>query len=257
MASADEEPLLVAEGDRQELVADALSATSPNKAPVNHSETTEDHTFRLPDMTDAQELVVTGEGSAFGIPDRCVITFALNVMGATSADALDRLGVLAEQVIGLVLEQGVERADVQTLNLSLQDWFDKESQSVTARVATYVLAVSVFGLEGAGSLFAAVAPIAGNSLQVRDMRLSIGDPKPLVAEAQRGAVENALAKAYELADAAGVHLGQIISINDGGSARSGSMRFETRALAASASIPVEAGSSAVTVRVTITLKIED
>ena len=87
-------------------------------------------------MTDARELVVTGEGSALGTPDRCMITLALNVMADTSADALDRVGALAQQVIGLVLDQGIERPDVQTLNISLQDWFDKGSQRVTARVAT-------------------------------------------------------------------------------------------------------------------------
>jgi len=65
-----------------------------------------------------------------------MITLALNVMADTSADALDRVGALAQQVIGLVLDQGIERPDVQTLNISLQDWFDKGSQRVTARVAT-------------------------------------------------------------------------------------------------------------------------
>jgi hypothetical protein len=204
-----------------------------------------------------QELVVTGDGAAAGMPDRCVITLALNVMADTSADALDRVGALAEQVLGVVLEQGVERSNVQTLNVSLQDWFDRESQTVTARVATYSLAVSLSGLEKAGPLLAGIAPIAGNSLQVQALRLSVADPKPLLVEARRAAVEDAMGKARELAVAAGVRLGKIMSIDDRGGARSGTGWVQTRAFAASSSMPVEAGTSEVTAQVTITFEIEN
>src|SRR6202034_3204801 len=143
-------------------------------------------------MADARELVVTGEGLAIGTPDHCVISLALNVMAESSADALDHVGALARQIIGVVLEHGIERPDVQTLNISLQDWFDKNRQRVTARVATYLLSVSVPGLEGAGPLLAAVTPIGGDSLQIRSLRLSVGDPRPLALDARRGAVEDAL-----------------------------------------------------------------
>jgi uncharacterized protein YggE len=210
-------------------------------------------------MAKTRELVVTGEGSAFGIPDRCEITIALNVMADTSAAVLDRVGDLAQRVIGVVLEQGLERPDVQTVNVSLHDWFDKESQRVTARVATYVLSVSVSGLERAGPLLAAVAPVGGDSLQIHGLRLSVGDPRPLIAEARRGAVTDALAKARELAAAAGVHLGRITSIVDGDSAPSGnrSRYWNMSATSAAGIAPVEAGTSSVTAHVTIAMSIED
>jgi len=207
-------------------------------------------------MASDRELVVTGEGSALGTPDRCSITLALNVMAETTADALDRAGALTEQVIGLALQQGVDRANVQTLDISLHDWLDKDSHKVTARVATYVLSIGVPGVK-AGRLLAAVAPVGGESLQIRGIRLSVDDPRQLAAEARRKAVEDALAKAHELADAAGVRLGRITSIDDGGALRSRSARFETRGAVASAATPLEPGTSAVTAHVTITMKIKD
>lgn len=202
-----------------------------------------------------QELVVSGEGTASGPPDRCVITLALNVMAATSADALDQVGVLAEQVLASVLEQGVERSGVQTLNISLRDWFDRDKQTVTARVATYSFGVSLAGLEKAGPLLAGVTQVAGNSLQVQGLRLSVGDPKPLLVEARRAAVEDALGKARELADAAGVQLGKITSIDDRGGARSRTGQGEVRALTASSSVPMEGGTSDVVAHVTISFDI--
>ena len=203
----------------------------------------------------ARELIVTGEGVASGTPDRCLVTLALNVMAATSSDALDQVGALVGQVLEVVLGQGVARSDVQTLTISLQDWLDKD-KSVTARVATYVLLVRVTGLEKVGRLLDQVAPVAGNSLQVQGIRLTMGEPKPVIAEARRAAVEDALGKARDLAAAAGVRLGKINSIDDGGGVRLGT-GFSARTLAASSSMPVEAGASEVMVRVTITFEIED
>jgi len=184
-----------------------------------------------------------------------LVTLALNVMAATSSDALDQVGALVGQVLEVVLGQGVARSDVQTLTISLQDWLDKD-KSVTARVATYVLLVRVTGLEKVGRLLDQVAPVAGNSLQVQGIRLTMGEPKPVIAEARRAAVEDALGKARDLAAAAGVRLGKINSIDDGGGVRLGT-GFSARTLAASSSMPVEAGASEVMVRVTITFEIED
>ena len=201
-----------------------------------------------------RSLVVTGEGAASGTADHCLITLALNVMAATSADALDQVGTLAEQVLEVVLEQGVARSDVQTLRISLQDWLDKDSRSVTARVATYMLLVRVTGLETVGPLLAEVAPITGNSLQVQGIRLAMGDPKPVLAEARRAAVEDALAKARELAQAAGVQLGKITSIDETDTGRPGTRRLMS---ASAAAMPVEPGTSEVTAGVTITFEIDD
>jgi len=183
-----------------------------------------------------------------------LITLALNVMAATSAEALDQVGSLAEQVIEVVLAQGVSRSDVQTLRISLQDWLDRDSGTVTARVGTYTLSVRVTGLQELGPLLAEVATVAGNSLQVQGIRPTIGDPKPLLAEARRSAVEDALAKAGELAQAAGIQLGKITSIEEAGTARLGNMRLMS---ASAAAMPMEPGTSEVTAGVTITFEVED
>jgi uncharacterized protein YggE len=201
-----------------------------------------------------RSLVVTGEGAASGTADHCLITLALNVMAATSADALDQVGALAEQFLEVVLAQGVARSDVQTLRISLQDWLDKDSRTEWTRVATYMLLVRVTGLEKVGPLLAEVAPIAGDSLQVQGIRLAMGDPKPVLAEARRAAVEDALTKARELAQAAGVQLGKITSIDEADTGRSGNRRLMS---AHAAAMPVEPGTSEVTAGVTITFEIDD
>lgn len=71
------------------------------------------------------------------------------------------------------------------------------------------------------------------------------------------AVEDALAKGRDLADAAGVRLGVITLIDDRGATQSGDLQLGVRTMAPSAALHVEAGTSSVTARVTITVQIQD
>jgi hypothetical protein len=179
-------------------------------------------------------------------------------MADTSASALDQAGALAERILNVALDQGVERSNVQTVNISLRDWFDAGKQNMIGRVATYSLKVNLNGVDQVGPLLAEVTPIAANSLQVGGIHLSIGDPQPLLVQARRAAVQDALSTARELAAAAGVQLGKITTIEDGGEFGSTPRRHLSGAVAAaSASIGVEAGTSEIAIRVRITFEIED
>jgi hypothetical protein len=206
------------------------------------------------------ELVVVGEGSASGTPDRCVISLALNVAADTSADALDRVARLADEVIGVVHAQGVEQSDVQTLNVSLQDFYDQEKKRVTARIATYALSVKAPSLTSVGPLLAELAPVAGDSLQIRGLHLMIHDPQPLLEVARRAAVTDALARAKQLAEAAGIRTGAIVSIEeDPGEVSHGTLHRMSRSSAAplGAAVPVEGGTCSVSVQVRVRLTIEE
>jgi uncharacterized protein len=204
------------------------------------------------------ELVVVGEGSASGPPDRCVLSLALNVAADTSAEALDRVARLADQVIGVTRAQGVAASDIQTLGVSLQDFRDQETKRVTARVAVYSLSVKAPSLTSVGPLLAELAPVAGDALQVRGLHLTIEDPRPLLERARRAAVGDALERARQLAGAAGVRTGAILSIEEEPGSRPAGLPRRTRmssdAVAMSASaVPVEGGTATVAIQVQIRL----
>lgn len=112
-------------------------------------------------MENVRDVVVVGEGSALGTPDRCLISLALNVAADTSADAIDRVAQLADQAVGVIHAQGIEPSDVQTYSVSLQDFFDHEKKRVTARVASYALSVNAPSLASVGRLLAELAAISG------------------------------------------------------------------------------------------------
>jgi uncharacterized protein YggE len=210
-------------------------------------------------MENVREVVVVGEGSASGTPDRCIISLALNVAADTSADAIDRVAQLADQVVGVIHAQGVEPSDVQTHSVSLQDFYDQEKKRVTARVASYALSVNAPSLASVGRLLAELAAVCGDSLQVRGLQLAVSNPQPLLQAARRAAVEDAVARADQLAEAAGVRLGTILSVDEGSNPRPqiGLQKVRFSGGSAAAALPVEGGTASVTVQVTVRLAIED
>jgi|SRR5579872_909458 len=206
---------------------------------------------------DQRVIVVMGQGSESGTPDRCVLHLALNVMAETVSDAFSRVAALANQVVDALHQRGVPEEDMQTQTVSLQDFFDQKEQKVTARVGTYAFQVSV-PVGDVGPHLGAVADVAGDSLQVRGLMLTMSDPEPLLTIARRRAVEDARARAEQLAEAAQVRLGSILSIEEGGGRglRLGPQKVSFTPMAASA-VPVEPGSAWVNVFVTLTFGLED
>ena len=201
-------------------------------------------------------LIVSGEGAAHGVPDQCVLHLALKVIADTAPQALDGVAEVATRTVQRLRELGIEGRDVQTTNLSLDDFYDRESQRVTARVASYSMTVKTGSIEEAGPVLAALSEVAGDSLQVGNLQLAVSDSRALQTTARRNAVEDAATRAGQLAEAAGVSLGPILQISEGQVA-SGRIRHTAMALSASAALPVEAGVVTSTASVTVTYAIED
>ncbi len=123
----------------------------------------------MPD--DQRVIVVVGQGSESGTPDRCALHLALNVMAESTADAFSRVAALANRVVDALRQRGVPEHDMQTQTVSLQDFFDQKEQKVTARVGTFALQVTV-PVGEVGPHLGAVADVAGDSLQVRGLVLT-------------------------------------------------------------------------------------
>ena len=209
-------------------------------------------------MTKARTILVVGEGVEQATPDECLVHLAFNVMADTAAEALTRVAALAEGGMQVLRGHGVADDDLQTFNFSVQDFFDQKEGRVTARVGSYSFGVKVRPLDRVGELLAALAEEADDSLQVRGMQLMVSNSEVVTEVARRRAVADAQSRALQLAQAAGVRLGPILSISEdpGGSGMTG-YRAMARANGGQAfSMPVESGTIPKTVHVAVTYAIE-
>ena len=130
-------------------------------------------------------------------------------------------------------------------------------QVVIGYTVSQELTVKVRDLDSIGELLDQVVEAGGDQTRVNGISFTIEDPAPLVEQAREMAVEDLLDRAGKMADAAGVTLGKLEHLSEGGAsvleAREESfLRAAPAAMAfdaSAASTPVSAGEVTVTANV--------
>jgi hypothetical protein len=185
-------------------------------------------------------------------------------MAGTAGEAVTQVSEVVTQALAALRDEGTAASDMRTTNLTVQDFFDQREQRVTARIASYQLEVTVRRPDDVGRILGSLTEAVGDSFQIRGLQLTLGNPEPLRRTARRLAVEDARTKAAELAEAAGVHLGAILSIEERTAPRPGTgfgQAFGSTAGAAGPMVvppvPVEPGMLSVTSWVALTYALDE
>lgn len=209
------------------------------------------------DRSAPRTLTVNGEGEAAGVPDIVILTLGVETEAKTAAAALRQNRARMNATIAKLEQLGVAERDMQTRNLSVNPRYDYSNDGEPPRIAGYaaqnMLTVKLRKLDEAGAIIDEVVSDGANRLG--GLSFAFDDPKPLMNEARRAAVEDARARAALYAEAAGVSLGPILRISEGyAAAPSPGPVMEARAMKAD-STPVAAGESSVSANVTIIYEI--
>lgn len=195
------------------------------------------------------------------MPEHCVLYADLNVMASSPSEALSQVSVLAKRVLDALAESGLQAKDVRTTHLAVQDFFDHQKQVVTARVGSYQLEVTIKELDRIGPVIAVMTDAAGDSFQIRSFQLTVRDAGRLREQARTSAVEDARAKAAQIARDAELTLGPIQSIEELTAVGqiSHSQAFAAASMPVGRNIiptvPVEPGTLSVTERVRVTYQL--
>ena len=221
-------------------------------------------TLTMPLSVEAEEsqppmITVTGTGTVEAAPDIATLTIGVTSQGDTAAAALSANSAALEAVMTRLTAAGIEARDMQTSNLSLNpNWTGYDSVSVTGPVisgyvATNMLTIRVRQLDGLGGVLDAAVADGANTLN--GLSFGLADPEPALNEARKEAVADARARAELLATAAGVTLGNIISISEANAVTEPGPMF--RADASAAPVPVAGGELGLSANVTILYEIKE
>jgi uncharacterized protein YggE len=203
---------------------------------------------------DRSSISAQGIGTVTGTPDVVTIGLGVQTKSVSAKAALDDNNRLATAVIAVLKENGVAPADLQTSQLSIDPSADNKGQ-ITGYQVTNMVTAKLRNIATAGALIDAVGKTAGNAVRVQELSFSIDNDSDLRAKARADAVKRAQAQAKQMADAAGVQLGQIHSITE--TPIDSPMGYDRAVPAASAgaSVPIESGSQELSVVVEVVYEI--
>lgn len=217
----------------------------------------------LSSMTFAQDafsgITVSGTGTAYGEPDQAVVELGVNILDGDLTAANDEATSVATQILETLSELGIEQKDVRTsqFNVWSEDEYRANGEIGSRKYrVNNVLSVTLRDISQLGAVLAQSIEAGANS--VGSIHFTLSDPKALEVQARERAMDEAKAKAEQLAELAGVSLGQVVMITDVTSFGSPDpfpmARMEAMSAAAD-SVPVATGqlsvSSTVQVRFTI------
>ncbi|WP_296421246.1 SIMPL domain-containing protein [Pseudooctadecabacter sp.] len=207
-------------------------------------------------------LTVTGTGEITVAPDMATISVGVQTDGIEASQALDAASAATLAILARLDVEGVAPAHVQTGAVRLQPQYSNSALSSGQQIVGYrafnSVNVQVNDLDRLGGLLAALVGDGANRLD----RVTFGlqDPKAATDEARRRAVAEAMRKAGLYAEAAGVAMGDVLSISEQGGGgyqpfRAEPVMMEAMASAPSFDVPVAAGEIELSASITMVFAI--
>jgi len=214
------------------------------------------------DVSDAagpnrRTITVQGEGKVHAIPDIATISIEVRQDG----EDLDSVTSLVRHAMGKILEsvkaQKIDDKDIQTDLFSVHPKLEYDKHSNPRHVGYSVtnrIHVKVRDLKKVGKVLTAVTADGVTSVNGPDF--DVDNPQVPERQALALAYDDAHAKASALAEAAGVHLGQILSMTPEASSSPIRPRpLMMRAMAMPAAVqeqePISAGEQTISATVTV------
>ncbi|QTC91816.1 SIMPL domain-containing protein [Brevundimonas goettingensis] len=190
------------------LTAPAAFAQSVGNAPVSS-------TIQMVQTQPSLNLSATGEVKV--APDMATITFGVVTEAQTAQEAMAQNATQMTRVAAALRRAGIAERDIQTSGLNLQaqyDYVQNEPPKLRGYQATNRVTVNINDLTRVGTTADAV--VAAGVNQIDGISFGLKDPKTAEDQARRLAVQALQAKARLYAEALGVQLGGIRSLNEGG-----------------------------------------
>ena len=197
-------------------------------------------------------LSVAGEGRVASAPDMAELRLGVEARGREAGEALGAASEAAAALLEALRGAGVAEGDLRTSELRLGARYD-DGRSDAGYEAANVVTVRVRDLDALGGIVDAAAEAGAN--RIERLSFSLADPAPAMAEARRRAVSDATAAAETLAEAAGLALGPVIEMREGGGGLRIPAPMGDMMRAESLSVPVASGEIDTTAQVTMVFAI--
>jgi len=212
----------------------------------------------LADDTD-RGIVVSGEGTVSAAPDMATVFVGVSRQARRAGDALQEASEGAAAVLARLASEGIAPRDIQTRNIGLSPQYARSNDGSPPRVTGYVasndLMVRVRDFDRLGAVLDAIVVDGANAMNGLSFDIQERDELEQVARAQ--AVGVAREKAEVLAKAAGVTLGAVLTISEGGAGAAPFAADQGLMMEARSAVPIAGGEIDIRATVTIVFAIAD
>jgi uncharacterized protein len=168
--------------------------------------------------TDLGGISVTGNGRVRAKPNIATASIGVEITSGTLADAVAQANAKAAAITDKLKSLGVADKDIQTTNFSVSPMTQQPKDGSTPKITGYrvnnQLGVTIRKLDDAGKILDAVVAAGANNVYNISFGVDDATATQLNQQARAAAVKDAQDKASQLAKAANVNLGKLISLSE-------------------------------------------
>lgn len=203
-----------------------------------------------------QTITVSAAGQVEAAPDVAQVRVGVETVAETARAALRDNSEQLDKVIGALKAKGFGARDLQTSGFYVQPQYgDNKSRDRAAPIVGYrvgnQLNVTVRDVTSVGAVIDEMVALGAN--QIQSVTFSVSKADTLIDDARIDAINAARARAELYAKAAGVTLGKVLRITEGGNQHRPEIG---RAYARSAAAPIEPGMQTIEASVTVVYEIQ-
>lgn len=197
-----------------------------------------------------RQITVVGDGASKATPNVATVQIGVETRAATSSEAVGQNSTQVAALLAKIKELGVKDEDVQTAGFGVSPDYDYEAKVVKGYVVNNQLSVTIRDLAKAGGLLDQVVQAGANNIY--GLSFSVADSKAALADARQAALDDAKAKAQQLASLSGATLGEVLLITENIGSQQPVPMMAGAAEMARADVPVQAGSQSFNAQVQVT-----
>ncbi len=205
-----------------------------------------------------RQISVSGVGKVYIVPDMAYIYIGVHTENKDVSAALTANNQQAQQIADTLTGLGVAKEDIQTsaFNVSPQTNYNADgTKSDTTYSVDNTVYVKITDLQKLGDILNAVVQNGANS--INGISFDVADRTTAEEQARKMAIDDAKAKAQDLANLAGVQLGDLITVSTS-TPSTPSPVYDARSMvnAAQSSVPVAAGQLVIEIDATMSYAIK-
>lgn len=199
-----------------------------------------------------RQVAVVGVGQVAGTPDTLTIGISIEATAPDAAGASNQTSGRVSEVIDAIANQGVDRKDISTTQVSLQPQYGgSDGTAIIGYRSSNSIELKVRDITKGPQVLGVLTTAGGDATRINSVAYSFADDSQLVKDARSRAFGDAKDRADQYAELSGLKLGKVLSISETGSGAAPPTSTPARFDVAAAPVPMSPGQQTVGFSVTV------
>lgn len=174
-------------------------------------------------------ITIQGTGSVSAQPDQSTVSFTVNKTANTLQDAQNQANTFTNKIVADLQKIGIAKQDIQTSNYNSSPNYSDNGgpmmqsaiyprppapSGVSGFTVSEDVEITIHDISKANGVIDTITKDGAEDVSGPDLTFSDAKQQDLENQARTKAIENAKEKAQSMADAAGIHLGKLVKIQE-------------------------------------------